>query len=308
MKPDPHPSAPLGSRAPGRATRWSVTPLTDEAISSTPELDLVADEAPLELQVADADGPFRPLAVVMRTRGDDTNADGDVDSDDGDLDLAAGFLFAEHVIDAVSDLASLAHCTVAPSSDAEGNVVQARLRPGRVVDWARLRRHTFSSSSCGVCGKASIDAVLHHHLETRGTLKLSTSADMSLEEAKRFLMAAAAHQPLFVKSGGCHGAAVVDDAGVVVVAREDVGRHNAVDKVIGALLRAGTAPHGHEAHALTLVLSGRVAFELVQKAARFGVGRIVAKGAPSSLAVELARAVGIQLVAFVKTSSANRYV
>ncbi len=246
----------------------------------------------------------------MRSRGADDDDHADADADVGDLDLAVGFLFAEGVIDGVIDLDSVAHCAIAPSPDAEGNVVQARLRPGLGVDWARLRRHTFSSSSCGVCGKASIEAIVGERAAPSASATSVSTSTITLAEAQGMLEVASHAQPLFAQSGGCHGAAAVAlNAGqaTVVVAREDVGRHNAVDKVIGALLRAGVRPHSDEARGLTLTLSGRVAFELVQKAARFGFTRIVAKGAPSSLAVELARAASIELIAFVKPTSANHY-
>jgi len=251
--------------------------------------DQVADEAPLEIQVADADGPFRPVAVVLRTRSDD---------DTLDEDLVTGFLVTEGVVKSANDIVRLAHCSTVASADAEGNVIQARLRPGVHVDWERLRRHTFSSSSCGVCGKATIDAVCQA-LPGRPPRPM---AERSVEALNALCRDLRARQPLFAVTGAVHGAGAFDDDGGCLVVREDVGRHNAVDKVIGHLLRQGRDGSG-----LTLVVSGRVAFEIVQKALMAGFGGIVAVGAPTSLAVDLARRAGLPLVGFVKEASANRY-
>lgn len=251
--------------------------------------DLVADEAPLEIQVAARGEPLRPVAVVLRSRV----------ADEDDLDLAVGFLVGEGVIDGAADVERIAHCDTVPSPDAEGNVVQVRLRGGVAVDWERLRRHTFSSSSCGVCGKATIDAVCA--LPRRRPARPMRSRDDAELVALTAMMAA--HQPLFAATGAVHAAMLVDDADAVVVAREDVGRHNAVDKVIGHALRRGRDPSG-----LTLVVSGRVAFEIVQKAVVTGLGGIVAVGGATSLAVDLAARAGLPLVGFVRAGRATRYV
>ena len=259
--------------------------------------DDVAEEAPLELQLAANDEAFRPLAVVMRTPDDD---------DSVDEDLALGFLLSEGLIDGVDDVERVAACTVAPSPEAEGNVVQVRLAPGRAVSWERLTRHTFSSSSCGVCGKATIEAAC----ETRGPLPrrappLSLAAAVAMTEALR------ARQPLFAATGAVHGAAIigggVDGAGEVLVVREDVGRHNAVDKVVGALLRSGQVRSDRDRDDLTLVVSGRIAFEIVQKALAARLGRVVGVGAPTSLAVDLALGARMGLYGFVRDRQMNRY-
>jgi FdhD protein len=251
--------------------------------------DLVADEAPLEIQVGARGEPVRPVAVVLRSR---------IDEDD-DLDLAVGFLVSEGVIEAAADVERIAHCDTVPSPDAEGNVVQVRLREGVAVDWERLRRHTFSSSSCGVCGKATIDAVCTLP-RRRQALPMRPRDDAALVALTALLTA---HQPLFAATGAVHAAMLVDDADAVVVVREDVGRHNAVDKVIGHALRRGRDPAG-----LALVVSGRVAFEIVQKAVIAGLGGIVAVGGATSLAVDLAARAGLPLVGFVRAGRTTRYV
>ncbi len=251
--------------------------------------DVLADEAPLELQVREHDGPYRSIAVVMRSPDDD---------DAVDAALALGFLRTEGVIAAIDDVEHVGHCTVAVSADAEGNVIQVILRAGVVVEWARLTRHTFSSSSCGVCGKATIDAVIQ-------ALPTSTAARTTvptLQQCVQLTERLRAGQPLFAQTGATHGALLVNDDGDTIAVFEDVGRHNAVDKVIGHALR--TAPDWSTS---TLVLSGRIAFEIVQKAAVVGIGTIVAVGAPTALAVELAQRAGITLVGFVRAGRANHY-
>lgn len=256
--------------------------------------DALADEAPLEIQVAEHDGPLRPVAVVLRTRATPT----DSDDDSGDDDLVTGFLVTEGVVHHASDIARLAHCSTVASADADGNVMQARLRPGLRVDWERLRRHTFSSSSCGVCGKATIDAVCLA-LPTRPPQPMRSRTVAQLHGLCASLRD---RQPLFAATGAVHGAGAFDDHDGCLVVREDVGRHNAVDKVIGHLLRQGRDGTG-----LTLVVSGRVAFEIVQKALVAGFAGIVAVGAPTALAVDLARRAGLPLVGFVKSDRATAY-
>lgn len=265
-------------------TRHTTTRLQDDGEAVID--DVLADEAPLEIQVREHDGIFKSVAVVMRSP----------DDDDGiDEDLALGFLRTEGVVASFADVDAIGHCTTAVSADAEGNVLQVRLRPGVVVDWARLTRHTFASSSCGVCGKATIDAVMQTvPLCDRTRTTISAARASALCEQLR------AGQAVFAATGGTHGAMLVDDD--VIVIREDVGRHNAVDKVIGHALRDGT-----DFSRTTLVVSGRIAFEIVQKAAVVGIGMIVAVGAPTSLAVSLAARAGIGVVGFVRGGRANVY-
>ena len=234
------------------------------------ESDAVAVEEPLEIRVGE-----RPLAVTMRTPGDD-------------FDLAAGFLFTEGVLRSPGDIDGFRHW-------GSPNVVRVALREGVTIDWQRFQRHFYASSSCGVCGKASIDLVRVH--ASRVTpLRVEPEVAAALPERLR------ERQDAFAATGGIHGAGLFTADGELVVAREDVGRHNAVDKVIGALWRDGARLDDK-----LLVVSGRAGFEIVQKAAVAGVPVVIAVGAPSSLAVELARELGLTLLGFVRDGRYNVY-
>lgn len=277
-----------------RVTRLGTNVVHDRRVDQVVDQvvdDVVADEAPLEIQLREHDGMFRSVAVVMRTPFDD---------DAVDEHLALGFLRTEGVIASVDDVEHVGHCSVAPTPEAEGNIIQVRLRPGVVVEWQRLVRHTFASSSCGVCGKASIDAVVQTlpPPSSSATRAAPTRARcLALTERLR------AAQPLFQITGATHGALLVGADDAVIAVAEDVGRHNAVDVVIGAALRRRDVDWSMS----TLVLSGRIAFEIVQKAAVVGIGSIVAVGAPTSLAIDLAQRAGITLVGFVRPRRANHY-
>jgi FdhD protein len=253
--------------------------------------DVVAGEEPLELQVATATGPYRPVAVVMRTPDDD--GDGDAD-----LELALGFLRTEGVIASIDDVARIATCTTPPSIEADGNVVQVRLVDGVDVDWQRLTRHVFSASSCGVCGKATLDAVAA--ALPSGRVSSEVVVDAALLQA--LALGLRERQAVFAATGGTHAALLAGVFGEVRFVREDVGRHNAVDKVIGAALRARTALHD-----AVVVVTGRIAFELVQKCAAAGVGVLAGVGAPTSLAVDLAQRTGVVVAGFVGPRGLNVY-
>jgi FdhD protein len=244
--------------------------------------DTVAAEEPLEIRL---DGT--PLAVTMRTPGHD-------------FDLVHGFLATEGVITGPADIAALRYCD---SVDAEGrntyNVVDVDLAPGVEAPATGLERNFYTTSSCGVCGKASIDAI-----------RTKTPFDVASDEVRvplEVLLALPdvlrAAQEVFEKTGGLHAAGLFTAAGDLVAVREDVGRHNAVDKVIGDGVREGRLPlSGH-----VLMVSGRASFELTQKAAMAGIPVLAAVSAPSSLAVELAREVGITLVGFLRGDGCNVY-
>lgn len=248
--------------------------------------DAVADEAPLEIQVFDsARGVYRALAVLMRSPDDE---------DDDDADLVYGFLLTEGVVVDVDDVVACAACTTAPTPEAEGNVWRVRLRDGVDVDWARLQRNTFASSSCGVCGKASIDAAC----DVRGVVDSGVVVDAAAIDA--VVAALRVAQPTFARTGGVHGAAIADAAGAVVAVAEDVGRHNAVDKVIGRALR-------RRAPVALLVVSGRVSFEVVQKAVAAGVAVVAGVGAPTALAVDLGARAGVCVVGFLRDGGCNLY-
>jgi FdhD protein len=256
-----------GTGAPGRG------------LDAPEDTDLVAREEPLEIQLG-----ATPLAVVMRTPGHD-------------VDLAAGFLVSERVIADWSEVLSLRHCRAARDPAAADNVVRVVLADGVEVDWEALRRNLYASSSCGICGKATLDNAL--------------AVAPPLDDASRFDAARLpglaarleAAQPGFARTGGLHAAALFDAEGRLVVVREDVGRHNAVDKVIGHALREKRGPlAGHG-----LLVSGRISFEIAQKALAARVPLLAGVSAPSSLAVGLAERAGLTLVAFLRERSFNVY-
>ncbi len=241
--------------------------------------DVVALEEPLEIQLGGAS-----LAVVMRTPGHDE-------------ELALGFLVTERVVAGRDEVASVRHCRVALDPAAEDNVIQVVLAPGVSVDFEALRRNFYASSSCGICGKATIDNALATAapLEDGCGFAPSFFYDLParLEEA----------QAGFSRTGGLHAAGLFDPAGERVVAREDVGRHNAVDKVVGWALRAGRLPlPGH-----VLMVSGRISYEIVQKAWAAQIPVVAAVSAPTSLAVEFAARAGMTLVGFLRGRGLNVY-
>lgn len=236
------------------------------------QLDDVVAEEPLEIRL---DGT--PVSVTMRTPGDD-------------LELAAGFLFTEGIIQSGADLAHLGH-GVGPDDRRQCNVVDLRLRAGLTFDIQRLQRHFVASSSCGLCGKASIEAVRVRGVRPpAGDFRVDPCLMMALPAALR------PAQVLFDRTGGLHAAALFDSRGAPVIVREDVGRHNAVDKVVGRAVLAGAVPLSE----YILFVSGRGGFEIVQKALVAGVPVLASVSAPSSLAVGLAREFGLTLVGFLR--------
>ncbi len=235
-------------------------------------LDDVVREEPLEIRLGD-----EQAALVMRTPGHDT-------------ELALGFLFTEGVIDGLSDVVS---CGVAPGTGtpASANTLSVNLASTARADPGRLVRHFSASSACGVCGRASIDAVRARRWppssrDFRVTSSLLCEMPASLKGA----------QPVFARTGGLHAAALFDASGSIAVVREDIGRHNAVDKVIGWALLAGRLPLDR----CGLLVSGRGGFEIVQKAVVAGIPLVACISAPSSLAVQLAREAGQTLVGFLR--------
>jgi FdhD protein len=243
--------------------------------SPTSESDVIAVEEPLEIQVE-----TRPISVTMRTPGHDE-------------ELAAGFLVSEGLISNRSQIAKIAPY---PRNEA-GNAINFFLQPHVQVDFEKLTRHVFASSSCGLCGAATIEAVQKVFPSVSTPITLPASVIESLPAKLR------QQQDGFDASGGLHAAGLFDEKGKSTVVREDVGRHNAVDKVLGYALFKGLLP----LHRSILVVSGRASFEILQKALAGGIGIIVAVSAPSSLAVDFAENNGQTLIGFAREGRMNLY-
>ncbi len=255
------------------------------------ESDLVATEEPLGIQLGydtEHGRTQRELAVTMRTPGHD-------------LELAGGFLFCEGVIRNLAEIGSIRHC-LRPEEPAERfNLVKVELAAGVTPPPEIFERHSFISSSCGVCGKTSIEQVLRRAVGAAAASPREPvlRGELLLELPERL----GATQRVFGATGGIHAAALFDAEGRLIGSREDVGRHNAMDKLVGL----GLAEHWLPLERHILLLSGRASFELIQKAAMAGVRVVCAVGAPSSLAVECARACGITLVGFLRPTRFNIY-
>lgn len=243
--------------------------------------DSLAVEEPLEIRIAG-----RPLSVTMRTPGHD-------------VELAAGFLVSEGVVRRPDDFRNARFCAGVSSADGETNsynVIDVTLAPGVAVPQAGLERTSYTTSACGVCGKSSIDAI-----RTRSAFSVSDDpsrvSDHVLVQLPDQLRDG---QAAFDKTGGLHAAGLFDaSTGDMLVLREDVGRHNAVDKVVGWALTSGALP----ARGCVLMVSGRASFELTQKALMAGIPVLAAVSAPSTLAVDLANEVGMTLVGFLRGES-----
>ncbi|MFF8034530.1 MULTISPECIES: formate dehydrogenase accessory sulfurtransferase FdhD [unclassified Streptomyces] len=267
----------------GRVTeRRKVLRIRDGAVSSRPDT-LVAEE-PLEIRL---DG--KPLAITMRTPGDD-------------FALAAGFLVSEGVLAAASDLRNIVYCAGATGEGGANtyNVVDVKTAPGLAVPDITLERNVYTTSSCGLCGKASLDAVrttARHPIADTPPLRVAPELLAGLPDRLR------AAQRVFDRTGGLHAAALFDEDGELLDVREDVGRHNAVDKLVGRALQGGNLPLSRT----ILLVSGRASFELAQKAVMAGIPMLAAVSAPSSLAVDLAAETGLTLVGFLRGGSMNVY-
>jgi FdhD protein len=216
-----------------------------------------------------------------------------------DFELAAGFLLTEGIIEEAAQIASIRHCTDLGRQEALENVVRVELSPDCPVDLPGLQRHFYTSSSCGVCGKTSIEAVRTAHSQCLPAGQPVFAAALISELPDRLREA----QTVFAHTGGLHAAALYDTDGRLLLLREDVGRHNALDKLIGACLFGGMIP----LHQSLVLVSGRTSFELVQKAWIAGVPLLAAVGAPSSLAAQLAGEAGMTLLGFVRDGRFNVY-
>lgn len=250
-----------------------------------PRRDRVVTEEPLEIRIVPAGSETRhSISVTMRTPG-------------RDAELAAGFLVTEGILKARGDLASIEHCPSAIGA-ASGNVVNARLTAGVAFDPARMSRNVYTTSSCGICGRASLDLVRQAcPRRPEGSFELRYDWIVGLP------LRAREHQSVFEGTGGLHAAALFEPNGELLLLHEDVGRHNAVDKIVGALFLEDKLP----AFERVLWVSGRASFELVQKAILAGIPALAAVGAPSSLAVDAAREFGLTLIGFLRDERFNIY-
>ena len=243
----------------------------------------MAVEEPLEIRLAG-----ETVAVIMRSPGDDHL-------------LALGFLFGEGILTRAEDASAIFHCGRL-GDEGYGNTIEVAPSSGARLDWGRLdasRRAGVTSSACGVCGRSAVDDLL------AGITPLPAGPAVPAASVARAMEGLKRHQPTFQATGGTHAAALWDAGGGLLSAHEDVGRHNAVDKVVGALLLARAAG-GHPAPAV-LAMSGRGGFEIVQKAARAGVPLVACVSAPTTLAVAVAQAAGVTLCGFVRGERMNVY-
>jgi FdhD protein len=271
MQPDRHSTAdPAAAR----------TELVHLASGQPPDRreDLVAREEPLEIRVRG-----QSVAVTMRTPGHDA-------------ELAAGFLLTEGLLHRREDIVEIAPCQAGETANPQ-NILNVFLAPAVEVNLDQLSRHVFASSSCGLCGKASIDAVHQHFASVAPGFTVTPDTLIHLPDRLR------AAQQTFAQTGGLHAAGIFTAAGSLVVLREDVGRHNAVDKVIGHGFLNRLLPFDRH----ILLVSGRTSFEIMQKALAARVPIVAAVSAPSSLAVEFARESGQTLVAFLRGGTMNVY-
>ena len=262
-----------------------ITKVTSGGSKVTP--DLMAVEEPLEIRIGY--GPLgsriqKSLSVTMRTPGHD-------------YELAIGFLFTEGIIDSFDQVESIKYCEDVGKQEEKENVVRVELKPNVNLELEKLQRNFYTTSSCGVCGKSSIEAVQVSCNKISDSIKVDKSIIHGLPEKLRTA------QQIFEHTGGLHAVGLFDIKGKLLLAREDVGRHNAMDKIIGACLFKKEIPLSSS----VMMVSGRASFELVQKALRAGVPIMAAVGAPSSLAVSLAKDIGMTLMGFVRDSTFNIY-
>jgi FdhD protein len=245
--------------------------------------DQLATEEPLEIRLV---APKRTLAITMRTPG-------------ADFELAAGFLYSEGVIRQRQDIQNIRYC-VDPDVDGEQryNIVNVSLQDELNPDLQPLERHFYISSACGVCGKASLEV-----LKLRGCPVISDSLTISPEVICTLPEKLRSHQAIFSSTGGLHAAALFDSSGNLLLLKEDIGRHNAVDKLIGTALLSGELPWRDR----ILLVSGRSSYEILQKALMASVPIVCSVSAPSSLAVSLAKEFNITLIGFLRGDRFNVY-
>jgi FdhD protein len=248
-----------------------------------PRTDVLVAEEPLEIRIAQ-DGAEHQIAVTMRTPGND-------------FELAVGFLYSEGVIARRDDVDQVRYCVGGPAEQ-QYNIVTVALRPGVRFDAERLKRNFYATSSCGICGKASLEAIAvrdHPPLPEGPVVDAAVLGGLPQVLQKS--------QKLFERTGGLHAAGLFDPDGKLLAVREDVGRHNAVDKLVGWLALEGKVPAGER----VLVVSGRASFEIMQKALTAGIPFVAAVSAPSPLALGVAEEFGMTLAGFVRGDSLNIY-
>jgi len=273
---------PVVSRAgPSEATRVVTF---DRGVPSVRE-DRVAGEEPLEIRLR-AGGASKTIAITMRTPGHD-------------FELAAGFLFAEGVIGGLDDIREMTYCLDGSvDDDQQYNIVNVDLTRSTLPDLVALERHFTTTSACGICGRATLEALRDRGVPAVGAaLPLAPTVITGLPDALR------ARQRVFASTGGLHAAALFTADGTLRIVREDVGRHNALDKLIGAALLAAPAPLSES----IVLVSGRASYELVQKTIAAGVPVLCAVSAPSSLAIAMAREFGVTLIGFLRGERFNVY-
>ncbi|WP_295719518.1 formate dehydrogenase accessory sulfurtransferase FdhD [Mucilaginibacter sp.] len=269
-------------------TTYQIPIVKVAGVTSIQTTDALAIEEPLEIRLEygqEGQRQVQNISVTMRTPGHDA-------------ELATGFLFTEGIIKNADDIASTIHTFIACAENKE-NVIQVSLNPGVVPQLQNTERNFYTTSSCGVCGKGSIDAI-----RTVSSFEPHADHDTVIPDILCQLpVILQRHQRVFADTGGLHASALFTPQGELLLLREDVGRHNALDKLIGAALGYGWLP----LQQTVLLLSGRASFELVQKAAMAGINIIAAIGAPSSLAVQLAEEFNITLVGFLRNEHFNIY-
>lgn len=271
------------SNRPGNKTRASVWEITPDG--GRVRNDHLATEEPMEIRLI-AQGVRQSVAVTMRTPGND-------------FELAAGFLHSEGVIKSSEDITRITYCVDPDVAAAQQyNIVNVTLRRNLLPDLVPLERHFTTTSACGVCGKASLDA-----LQVRGCAPLQGGPEIAPDILYGLPGKLGEAQRVFQQTGGLHAAALFDASGQLLQLREDVGRHNALDKLVGWALLEGKLPLSDA----ILLVSGRTSFEILQKALAAGIPIVCAISAPSSLAVELAREYGITLVGFLREERCNVY-
>jgi FdhD protein len=268
-------------KPPGNKTKATVWVVENGKVRS--RLDQLATEEPLEIRLV---SPQKTVAVTMRTPG-------------ADFELAAGFLYSEGVVSSREDIDRISYCV---DADVDGeqryNIVNVALREGLSVDLQPLERHFFTTSACGVCGRASLEALRSREYPViPNGPEVSAAVIYSLPDQLR------SAQRVFSTTGGLHAAGLFDAQGTLLSVREDVGRHNALDKLVGSAILSDELPLNNR----IVMVSGRSSFEILQKCLAAGVPIVCAVSAPSSLAVALAREFGITLVGFLRGERFNIY-